>query len=222
MKEIHGSPASITKTHKKELLGLLAATYIAGSIGLILPLTLPLFKALTPFNLILSAAILLAFHTQWNRAFITFCIISFFTGFFVEVAGVASGYIFGQYEYGPTLGFKILNVPLIIGLNWLMLTYSTGSICSRLAVHPVLKAVFAASLMVILDLFIEPVAIELDFWSWHNNIIPLQNYVAWFIISFLLHLLFFLLPFRKENPAAKYLYLLQLVFFIILCLFTVY
>lgn len=207
---------------EKALLALLTATYLAGIIGLLLPLSASLFQALTPFNLLLSAAILFSFHRQWNGAFMLFCGICLLSGYFVEVAGVATGLIFGSYAYGPTLGWQLLGVPLIIGLNWLMLIYSTGSICAGLSLPPVLKAGLASGLMVLLDIFIEPVAMAYSFWQWENNVVPWQNYAAWFIISFSLHLLFFLLPFRKKNPAAKYLYLLQLVFFIILCLFTIY
>lgn len=209
-------------SREKALLALLAATYLAGLIGLQLPLSASLFQALTPFNLLLSAAILFSFHRQWNKAFILFCGICLLSGYFVEVAGVATGLIFGSYAYGPTLGWQLLGVPLIIGLNWLMLIYSTGSICAGLSLPLVLKAGLASGLMVLLDFFIEPVAMAYHFWQWENDVVPWQNYAAWFIISFSLHLLFFLLPFRKSNPAAKYLYLLQLVFFIILCLFTVY
>lgn len=222
MKELLFSSRYPYTIWQKGLIGLMAATYLAGVIGLQLSFTRPWFLALTPFNLLLSAAILFSFHKDLNRAFWLFCILSFLTGFFTEVAGVASGLIFGQYSYGNTLGVKWLGVPLIIGINWLMLIYSTGIICSGLKVHFVLKAAAAAFLMVLLDLFIEPVAIASDFWSWETLPVPVQNYVAWFVLSFFLHLLFYSLPFRKENPAAKFLYLFQLVFFMILCLFTIY
>ncbi len=209
-------------SRQKALLSLLGATYIAGIIGLLLPATQPLFQALTPFNLLLSTAILFSFHGHWNKAFGLFCGICFFTGYFAEVAGVATGIIFGSYSYGPTLGWQLLEVPLIIGLNWLMLIYSTGVICAGMRLSLVLKAMAASGLMVVLDFFIEPVAVAFNFWQWENNIIPWQNYGAWFVISLGLHLLFYLLPFPKQNRAAKYLYLLQLIFFIILCLFTIY
>lgn len=220
------SPAFLStssfKSWQKTLLALLAAAYLAGIIGLQLPFSLPYFQALTPFNLLLSAGILFAFHTDWKPSFLLFCLLTFSIGFLVEVAGVASGQIFGQYAYGPTLGFKLWNVPLVIGLNWLMLIYSTGMICAGLRLPLVLKAALASCLMVLLDLLIEPVAIRLNFWTWESPEIPLQNYLAWFTVSFCLHLLFFLLPFRKKNPAAKILYSLQLVFFFILFLFTIY
>lgn len=222
MKELRLLSIAPCTGREKALLALLAATYLAGLIGLQLPLTASLFRALTPFNLLLSAAILFSFHRQWNRAFILFCGVCFLSGYFVEVAGVATGLIFGSYAYGPTLGWQLLEVPLIIGLNWLMLIYSTGSICAGLSLPLALKAALASGLMVLLDLFIEPVAMAYNFWQWENDLVPWQNYAAWFIISFSLHLLFFLLPFRKRNLAAKYLYGLQLIFFIILCLFTIY
>lgn len=209
-------------SRQKLLLLLLAATYLAGIIGLKFPLTASLFQDLTPFNLMLSALILFSFHRHWNKAFLVFWLICFLSGFFIEVIGVASGLVFGQYSYGATLGYQLWGVPLIIGLNWLMLIYATGIIGEKLSWPLPLKAVFASSLMLLLDIFIEPVAIAFNFWQWQDGHIPMQNYAAWFFISYCLHILFYLLPFRRHNPAAKILYLLQLVFFIILCLFTIY
>lgn len=207
---------------QKGLLLLLTTAYLAGIVGLQLSFTSSLFQALTPFNLLLSAAILFYFHKDWNRSFLLFSLLCFLAGYFVEVAGVATGAIFGEYSYGPTLGFQLWNVPLIIGLNWLMLIYSTGIIAAPLKMPLAFKAAIASSLMIVLDFFIEPVAITFKFWEWEQGFIPVQNYIAWFITSYLLHLMFYLLPFEKKNPAAKILYLLQLIFFIILCLFTIY
>ena len=38
--------------------------------------------------------------------------------------------------------------------------------------------------MVCFDLFMEPAAGILDYWTWVGNRIPLQNYLAWFGLSF--------------------------------------
>jgi len=46
-------------------------------------------------------------------------------GFLIEVIGVKTGYIFGRYYYGQSLGYHLLSVPLLIGLNWGVLLYST-------------------------------------------------------------------------------------------------
>jgi putative membrane protein len=42
-------------------------------------------------------------------------------------------------------------------------------------------------LMTALDYFVEPVAMALGFWHWENDVIPLQNYMMWFITSLVIH-----------------------------------
>jgi putative membrane protein len=101
--------------------------YIAGIIGLNANATAELFKFLTPFNLVASLGILLYFHNDWNRNFIVFAVITFLTGYFIEVVGVKTGLIFGHYKYDRTLGFEILEVPPVIGVNWLLLVYPLHS-----------------------------------------------------------------------------------------------
>ncbi len=187
--------------------------YLAGVIGLQVEVLQPFFRPLIPLNLLSSLGLLLLFHTDWNRSFLLYCLTAFLVGFFVEVAGVHTGLIFGSYQYGPALGWKLWEVPLVIGNNWLMLTYACGSVCDRLPAPAWTKAIVGAALMVGLDILIEPVAIHLDFWSWNTPAIPLQNYVAWYVVSALLLLLFYRLPFIKTNKLAPLLLLLQFFFF---------
>src|SRR5690606_22660854 len=99
--------------------------------------------------------------------------------------------------------------PLIIGINWLMLIYATGTIAGNLKLSIFAKALAGAVLMLTLDFVLEPVAISLNFWEWPGDLVPLTNYIAWFTISFFLLLAFYFLPFRKGNPLALFLYLLQ-------------
>ena len=102
-----------------------------------------LFLQLTSLNLLLSCALVFINHTHYNKSFIWFCITLFLLGYVTEVIGVKSGIIFGEYIYGNTLGIKLLDVPLIIGINWLMLVYSVGTICLSFAA-PVSVVHFAA------------------------------------------------------------------------------
>lgn len=192
---------------------ILPLMYLAGLIGLNVPATAPLFQFLTPFNLVASLGLLLLFHTDFRPAFLTYSLLAFTVGFLVEVAGVATGLIFGEYAYGDTLGIKIAEVPLVIGTNWLMLSYVCGSVTNRLSVPVWAKVLLASSLMTLLDFLIEPVAMRLDFWQWEGGIVPWQNYVAWFGVSALLFSAYFKLSFRKENRLAPLLLLLQFLFF---------
>jgi bisanhydrobacterioruberin hydratase len=187
--------------------------HLAGFLGLQLSATQSLFKAFVPFHLLTSVAVLLIFHTDWNRPAVLFCLIAYFVGFLIEALGVYTGVIFGHYHYGATLGPKVLNVPLVIGANWLTLIYSAGVIANQWHSANWIKALLAAGMVVGIDTLIEPVAIRLDFWSWVGGTIPFQNYVAWYIISFGLLWLFYKLPFSKQNRMAGLLLACQAVFF---------
>ena len=192
---------------------ILPLMYLAGLIGLNLPATASLFEVLTPFNLIASLILLLLFHTDWRPAFGLFCLTAFGLGFLAEVLGVHTGLLFGNYSYGTVLGWKIAEVPLTIGTNWLMLSYLCGSVIDRLPVGTWVKIGLAAGLMTLLDVLIEPVAVQLGFWSWHTATIPLTNYLGWYGVSAVVFGAFYLLPFQKRNALAPLLLLLQFLFF---------
>ncbi|MBA3707186.1 MAG: carotenoid biosynthesis protein, partial [Bacteroidetes bacterium] len=194
---------------------LLVVIDLVGLAGMLSPYQ-DLFLKITPINLLSSALLLFFNHKQFNKAFFIFCGITFLFGFFIEVIGVRTGIIFGQYAYGNTLGPKIAGAPILIGLNWLMLIYSAGIISHKLNGGMFFKSCTGAMLLVILDLFMEPVATRSDFWSWNNGILPTQNYVAWFITSFLLLVVFHKLQFNKINKFAPILYIVQLIFFALL------
>jgi putative membrane protein len=200
--------------------------YLVGTLGLILPSTQPYLKLASPFNLWVSVILLLLFHPQMNKSFILISMGIFLAGFFIEVIGVQSGLIFGKYWYGKTLGTKLMDVPVVIGANWLLLIYCSNIVTlaffesfkknklkKSLLDYTVSKAIFASFLMVCLDYLIEPVAIHLDFWHWQFEKIPSQNFQAWFIIAFLLSCLFLRGNFKKSNPLATLLFALQFLFF---------
>ncbi len=172
------------------------------------------YQSLTPLNLLLTIALLFSFHKSWNTTFFIFAAIVMLVGFFAEIIGIHTGLLFGNYQYGISLGFKLGEVPLLIALNWLLLVYITGVLVQPLPVPWLLKALLAAVLMVLLDMFIEPVAAVLDYWTWQNYKIPASNYWGWLGVSFGLHIYFQKATFKKQNPLALVIYLLQLLFFI--------
>ncbi len=173
--------------------------YIVGVCGILFTCDLQhsIFLKLSSLSLIITTVVVLLFHTSWNRNFILSAAIIFLFGFFIEVIGVKTGILFGNYWYGKTLGYKLMEVPVMIGVNWFLLIYIIAASFSAIK-ETLLFALICASTMTFLDVFIEPVAIKLDFWQWQNNAIPLQNYAAWFCISFMLFLFF-----RKANGIIK-------------------
>ncbi len=173
------------------------------------------FIKLVPMHLLLMLALMLISQQEKNRNFLFFVVVIYIAGYLIEFLGVHTGLIFGEYRYGPTLGFKLAEIPLLIGVNWVLLIYSVGVSVEALGLKcTLLKSVLGASVLVLLDFLIEPVAIHFNYWDWASATIPLQNYIAWFLFSFAGCWLFNRLTFNKVNLAASVLLIAQFLFFI--------
>lgn len=193
--------------------GIVLLFHVTGFWGLAFSQDPSFYLQFVPLNLLLTAGLLLAFQTQRNREFYWFCGVVMLVGFGIEVLGVRSQVIFGNYGYGPVLGYQVMGVPLLIGLNWLMLTYMTGILAAYLPLPLLLRAIVAALLMVGMDVCLEPVAMHFDFWHWLADVVPLQNFKGWFAISFILQIFFNRSHFPKSNALVPFVYLVQLLFF---------
>ena len=97
--------------------------------------------------------------------------------------GVNFNLIYGSYSYGENLGLKIYGVPLVICINWSLLTIVSADIAKLITQNKVLRILIGALLMVLLDCLIEISAPRFDFWVFEDEIAPLQNYYAWFIVQ---------------------------------------
>lgn len=187
--------------------------YLMGIIGISIPSLRGVYVALTPYTLLISAVILFAFHRKWNLQFIAAILLIALAGFGVEVLGVQTGAIFGEYSYGFVLGIKIGEVPVMIALNWVILIYCSYFVAGKLFQAPLPKMAITAALMVGMDLLMEPVAIALDMWSWEVVAPPFQNYAAWFLLSFLFAGLLHGMKVKILNPLAGYLFVFLVMFF---------
>lgn len=172
-----------------------------------------LFLTLVPAFLLLSLLLLLIQHPHWSFKFTLWAVGVLLFGIGIEWLGIKTSAIFGSYKYGDVLGWKLDGVPLVIGVNWLILAYCSKDIADRIFNHPLLAILFAAFLMVFLDFLIEPVAIQLEFWYWPNDTVPLQNYLGWFVVSLVLFSLSAPLRLRLENRSSVVLFLCMLIFF---------
>ncbi len=187
--------------------------YLVGLLGFSFELTFPLFQKLVPLNLIVSALLLFSFHNRWDvKSILLFVTIPVF-GILVEIIGVNTQLFFGNYSYGESLGLKIFNTPVLIGLNWLILTYCIYSSFVRFRekwffIFP------AAAIMVGFDFILEPVAMQIDMWDWQGGIVPLKNYVDWYWVSLIIFFFMWITKFRAKNELASTLILIQFLFFL--------
>jgi len=200
---------------------LFALFYTVGVIGIQIPQTQGLFIFLTPFVLLLSFIAIMLFHKSLNSSNTRFVFITIIiASYLIEVAGVKTHLIFGDYSYGNGLGIKVMGTPLMIGINWVMLVYCSASVLDLFKVHMVLKIILASVLMVLYDLVLEVVAPFLDMWAWAGNTIPLQNYVVWFILAISFHSLLKWKRVKTENPVAPALFVCQFLFFVAILIFV--
>lgn len=174
-------------------------------------------------NLLVSSIVLFAFHKGKNFYFWLWMVGVFQAGYVLEMFGVKTGRIFGEYIYGNNLGYKLNDVPVIIGINWIMLCYCAYHVATKMLEkwkpenEKMLEyslVALSAFLMVFIDFFIEQLAPQLDFWYWKNQVPTIQNYTAWFIFSFCFVFFYQKLKLPSSNPIAKWLFMFQLLFFI--------
>ncbi len=206
------------QTVENRFIWVVSIIYVVGIAGFLIPELNPLFLKLTPWNLIAAFVIAWIFHKKWELSHVLTIIGLGVAGFFVEFIGVKTGVIFGSYSYGSTLGAKWQGTPYLIGLNWAALILYTSSIFAGAVKSNIGRSILAAAVMTLYDFFMEPVAMKYDFWDWKDGIIPIQNYVAWFLIALVFHLILNAIAKPIRNRMAASLFYIQFGFFLILFL----
>ena len=202
----------VTSTAKISV-GLIWLFHVSGLCG-ILFIDRELFLETTPINLFVTFIMLFVNQPQMDRGVALAAGFAFVMGFSVEFLGVNFGLIFGDYVYGNNLGLKIGGVPLLIGANWVMLAFITGSVAAIFFDTSALKAaVFGAFLMVLIDLIIEPVAPKFDFWEFADITAPLSNYIGWFLVALPIQGVYQTQVKIKDRVFSFHLVLVQFFFF---------
>ena len=115
----------------------------------------------------------------------------------IEALGVNTGFPFGAYHYTNVLAPLLPGgVPLAVIFAWVMILFSVQGVVYGLTSRtpgPLSRIVLRSLLTTLLDMLLEPVAFHLEhYWNWLSpgfvNFygVPISNFVAWFVISFLL------------------------------------
>jgi putative membrane protein len=191
--------------------------HLVGLLGFLIPALTPYFLKLVPFHLLLMFAVIIFAYNADVKRLLLFVSGVFLCGFLVEVLGVHTGKIFGSYYYGDTLGYKIAAVPLLMGVNWVILIFSIGQMMKALKIrNSILASAIGAAILVGFDFFLEPVAMKFNYWQWDWHEIPVQNYIAWYIVSVILLKLYYALGLKQQKYIGSAMFLSQLVFFVVL------
>lgn len=193
-------------------IGVLWLFHLSGIIGISLGFQ-DWFASRTPLNLLIMFIALIGFYPmnsikKWGL-FFCFGVL----GILAEYLGVTFGLFFGEYTYGENFGLKIYGVPLLIGVNWALLTFICGAVANKMSDNVFLKSLLGTFMMLLLDLFMEKVAPIFDFWEFTGGYAPIDNYIAWGVISFIFHLVYHGFRIKGNFQISLHLYLVQLIFF---------
>lgn len=145
-------------------------------------------------------------YGYWRPLLAGACVVVF--SYLIETLGVHTGFPFGTYRYTSILLPRLPGgVPFAVMFAWVLIVFGGYGSCQgvkrplfmrrEIAVGTaLLKALLAALLAVLLDLAIEPVAAHVVlYWGWaapgsfSYYGVPLANFVAWFVIAFVLLIL---------------------------------
>lgn len=192
--------------------------HVVGLIG-ILFIDVDLFAALSSLNLLLTAFLIFVDNEGPYKEFWRLFFSVFLLGYFVELLGILTGFPFGNYVYLNNLGPKLFGVPIVIGVNWFLMTISTGFVSHYIFESKKARIWSAALLMVFIDVLIEPVADELKYWVWEGSYVPAWNYVGWLGVSLIAQVVFqATVSLHINNIAVKYFFVV-IIFFLLLNLF---
>ena len=207
----------------------LVSSYVFGAVVLAHDLV-DGFVHLTAAHLCLATALLLGAHDVADerdarvarpaRSLTAWAVLCGALGWVAEFVGVHYGVVFGEYAYGDVLGPELAGIPLVMGVNWVLVTYAIGAGLNAAVPgwSAVAKTALAALGLVALDVLIEPVAIRLGFWAWAAGEPPLHNYLGWLAVGGLQAGIFYKLLPRTRNRRAPLVLTLQIAFFAYLSL----
>ena len=139
-------------------------------------------------------------------------------GLAAEAVGVRTGLPFGDYAYADSLGPKLLDVPVIVPLAWVMMAYPSLLLGRRLAraaarrgrgrqPSTVVTVLTGGLCLAAWDLFLDPQMVAAGHWRWTHPTpalpgvpgIPVSNYLGWLLVALVMvAVLHLLLPERRR------------------------
>jgi len=210
---------------KQQLAGIITVlVYAIGTSGLLFG-DFNFFIRSTPFVLVLNFLLIVWTEKSLKVNFFIFLFASFIISMLAEIIGIRTGSVFGTYAYSNLLGIKLMEVPVIIGINWLVLIYGVGNVISlvfrkfkvRSSIALIAGGAFVTTFF---DWIMEPAATRLGYWHWVNQtFVPVSNYISWFLLSAILISLYKKHVEGSINYFAIFLLIIQAIFFITLRIF---
>ncbi len=205
------------KAYKSYFLYFLILVYVSGSIGFVVNPTF--FSPFTPYTLLFTCFVFLIHQPISDKKYISAFFSIAVLGYVIELIGIKTGLLFGNYSYGNGLGFKLLDVPLIISINWAMLICAGIITVSKVFRNKFIVISVTALVVTFIDLIIEQVAQKLDFWQFEGGLPGLHNYLGWIGVVFFTSYIFYPAIIKGNSLVSSIILILQIIFFTSLFIF---
>jgi len=171
------------------------------------------FLVICGISFVLTTFLHATLSFSYKFALILFSL-SFFTTTLIEYTGIHFGIPFGvRYDYHSGFIPRVVNVvPLFIPLAWFVLLYFPlmlfrsiiNTVHSKNSVQLVfILALLCSGTLTALDFIIEPLAMYIKAWVWHEQGLylgaPISNFVGWFIVGFFIYFILFSYSMPKRS-----------------------
>jgi putative membrane protein len=133
-------------------------------------------------------------------------------GFLIELLGLKTGWPFGTYEYDPSLGPQLFDVPLVVPFAWAMIAHPILCAARRLAGNWVF--LYGGFGLMAYDLFLDPQMVTAGRWTWEvtgshvpfTPEVPLSNAFGWLLSGMaLIAILHLALPRDRRKVSASFI-----------------
>jgi uncharacterized membrane protein len=205
------TPGVLARRLPLVLAGLLVLTAIA------YPLTAGAARDAVSWTIVLLGAAVSVTHAGASRGWRTGAAVALLVGcaaVAVEAVGLATGFPYGRYTYGDVLGPRLLGVPFLVPLAWLMMAWPSWVLAGRLtrpvraARRPVVRVLTAAAVFAAWDVVLDPQMVQAGYWTWAHprpglpgiSAVPLTNLGGWLLAGVLLMALLDRLVDRTAAP----------------------
>jgi len=187
------------------VLWLIVAVYVGARLLEILPNPVPRM-AIVALDVLSAMAFALVhgareYGLRGILRYIGICIV---VGNLIENVGVMTGIPFGRYYFVELMGPKLFNVPILLGLAYIGMSYVSWMLARLIAgsgdpgngeAGLLNLPIVASFIMVAWDLAQDPVwSTVLRGWVWNDGGpwfgVPVSNYFGWYLTVFIVYLLF--------------------------------
>lgn len=167
--------------------------------------------------LFFTSAIIFSFsYRDVTPSFIRFALIVLMSSFGLQMVAVTSESIFGNYEFGDSLGTTIKGIPAMSSILWLLIIFSSAQMSSKLIAREddFLRSFLGGFLVLVIYFLIEQTSSYFHIW-YRIGDVPMSSYIAWFVIGVFYNLLYHTLGIHQPNKIAISLYISFLLLFLI-------